>query len=103
MLQFKCGVTIESCINAYKAIISCYVINEITNDIPGSKIDTSNLTIPPNIKLANPTFYKPMKIDILIGAVYLYRTNKVRYEFTYFAKNKVRLGSFRAYWKSSSQ
>lgn len=68
VLQFKCGVTIESCINAYKTNLSCYVINEITNNVPGKKIDISNLAIPLNIKLANPTFYKPKKIDILIGA-----------------------------------
>ncbi|XP_035209895.1 uncharacterized protein LOC118184347 [Stegodyphus dumicola] len=43
------------------------IIPKITDVIPSTKLDISNLTIPHDIKLADPNFYTPGKINILIG------------------------------------
>ncbi|XP_035231835.1 uncharacterized protein LOC118203667 [Stegodyphus dumicola] len=43
------------------------IIPKITGVIPSTKLDISNLTIPHDIKLADPNFYTPGKINILIG------------------------------------
>lgn len=44
------------------------VLNEITGQIPSVKIEAEKLKIPVNITLADPSFYKPKKIYLLIGA-----------------------------------
>nr|CAI5838764.1 unnamed protein product [Callosobruchus analis] len=48
--------------------MSCFIIDKITGNLPDFPIHTNNWNIPCNIKLADPTYNKPGKIDILIGA-----------------------------------
>lgn len=66
-LEFKCQLNIGSRINSFVSNINCFVIPEITGLIPAAEIDTRFLEIPQNLKLADPTFFKTQKIDILIG------------------------------------
>lgn len=47
---------------------SCAVLNKITSSLPQSLIDISQLKIPDNVELADPTFYYPSKIDLLLGS-----------------------------------
>ncbi|KAJ8953097.1 hypothetical protein NQ318_013439 [Aromia moschata] len=54
--------------NAYHATISCLVLPKITEILPMTYFDKSNLKIPDNIRLADPTFNQPGNIDILLGA-----------------------------------
>lgn len=48
--------------------MSCLVVSQITNELPSFRIDSKTLNIPQNIKLADPTFNIPNKIDLLLGA-----------------------------------
>ncbi|XP_071580238.1 uncharacterized protein [Temnothorax nylanderi] len=41
---------------------------EITGSLPNMRIDKQKLQIPPNIKLADPSFHIPAQIDVLLGA-----------------------------------
>lgn len=50
---------------------SCLVVTRITKNIP-SRVITGKLSIPKNIKLADPCFQTPQKIDLLIGATYFF-------------------------------
>ncbi|XP_050063234.1 uncharacterized protein LOC126552559 [Aphis gossypii] len=49
--------------------VTCLVVKRITNNLP-SKLLNDNILIPRNIKLADPWFNTPRKIDLLIGAGY---------------------------------
>ncbi|XP_050063272.1 uncharacterized protein LOC114130946 [Aphis gossypii] len=60
--------------------VTCLVVKRITNNLP-SKLLNDNILIPRNIKLADPWFNTPRKIDLLIGAGYFYellRTGQLR-------------------------
>jgi hypothetical protein len=44
------------------------LIPKITGDIPDYSLKNLNITIPEDIQLADPNFYKPFPIDLLLGA-----------------------------------
>ena len=48
--------------------INLHVISRITNQVPTSKVDISQMRNIRNLKLADPTFNTPGKIDVLLGA-----------------------------------
>lgn len=59
---------IESLTSDYKSNFEFLVLPKLTNKIPLTRVDTSNINVPKNIQLADPQFYKPQKIDIILGA-----------------------------------
>ncbi|XP_049884023.1 uncharacterized protein LOC126379357 [Pectinophora gossypiella] len=61
-------VNIKSLRENYATDINCFVLPSITDRVPGREIDITHLRLPSNICLADPTFYKPADIDILLGA-----------------------------------
>ena len=48
--------------------VNLHVIPRITNQVPPSKVDASQLHLIRNLKLADPAFNTPGKIDVLLGA-----------------------------------
>ena len=48
--------------------VNLHVIPRITNQVPTSKVDISQMRQIRNLKLADPTFNTPGKIDVLLGA-----------------------------------
>jgi hypothetical protein len=50
----------------------CLVLPKIRNDLPLESFDPSNLNIPENLTLADPSFYLSSRVDMLIGAVVFY-------------------------------
>jgi len=67
-IKYKCKVNITAHHYDYSLAITCLVIQEITGLLPSTKIRTENLQIPSNITLADPAFYLPTRVDILLGA-----------------------------------
>lgn len=61
-------LTIRSRQHAYKSTLPVLVIDEIVTQHPTTWIDAKQLRIPENLTLADPTFNRPGKIDLLIGA-----------------------------------
>lgn len=61
-------LVIESQINGYKTNIKCAVLEQITCKLPHVLVDTSKIEIPRNILLADPQYFKPAEIDMLISA-----------------------------------
>lgn len=51
----------------YSCKLDFFVIPKITHLMPSRLIDVSNIVIPERIKLADPYFYKPERIDLLLG------------------------------------
>ncbi|CAH2099366.1 unnamed protein product [Euphydryas editha] len=67
-LTMCCDVVISSRTSKYKKNINCFVIPNITRIIPTTRIDHTLLNIPQDIILADPTYYDPAKVDMLLGA-----------------------------------
>nr|CAH7764605.1 unnamed protein product [Callosobruchus chinensis] len=61
-------VNIFSSSNNFDINLTCFVLPKITSVLPKHKIDVSQLNIPDIIKLADPCFSEPQKIDMLIGS-----------------------------------
>ncbi|XP_011858813.1 PREDICTED: uncharacterized protein LOC105556338, partial [Vollenhovia emeryi] len=65
--------TIHSRFNKFQAKLSFLIVNKITNNLPATNVDVDSLQIPSNIKLADPTFHMPGRIDLLLGAEIFWR------------------------------
>lgn len=61
------NITILSRMNTYKKSINFIVVPTITSNIPDQYYDVNLFNIPPNINLADPEFYKPAPIQMLLG------------------------------------
>lgn len=48
--------------------VSCLLVPDITGTLPSSRVDTAEWNLPNSIELADPTYYMPSEIDLLIGA-----------------------------------
>lgn len=64
----RINMTIGSRFNDYEAKLPFFVIDVIVGRYPATRLNTSPIRIPENLTLADPTFNRPGKIDILIGA-----------------------------------
>ncbi|XP_072400679.1 uncharacterized protein [Diabrotica undecimpunctata] len=63
---------IKSRVNAYQIESSFIVIDKITETLPTVNLNRNEFIVPENVTLADETFYKPGKIDILLGASIFY-------------------------------
>ncbi|KAJ8945298.1 hypothetical protein NQ318_002755 [Aromia moschata] len=61
-------MNVQSLYNNYSLNQWFFVIDTIAGNIPAVNVDVSKLAIPAHINLADPTFFKPNKIDVLIGS-----------------------------------
>ncbi|XP_063915614.1 uncharacterized protein LOC135131698 [Zophobas morio] len=62
------SLKIHSNYNRFSDTLSCLIISRITSDLPAITFDKTALSVPKNIKLADPQFNVSSEIDILIGA-----------------------------------
>ncbi|GBM19671.1 hypothetical protein AVEN_135693-1, partial [Araneus ventricosus] len=60
--------TILNSDGSFSATLDFLVIPKITDLMPSSSIDLEEIKIPSYVKLADPNFYSPAKVDLLIGA-----------------------------------
>nr|XP_034836350.1 uncharacterized protein LOC117992744 [Maniola hyperantus] len=63
-----CSFQLKSLHSDYVAELTCPVLPELTGDIPRLSINTNNLKFPTDVQLADPSFYEPSPIDVLVGA-----------------------------------
>lgn len=66
--DYKCQIKIKSIYNNYEISSTCLIIPQITETIPSCHLNISIWNISPTIQLADPEFYKPSGIDLLIGS-----------------------------------
>jgi hypothetical protein len=64
----SCHLIIESYHSNYKINMKCFVLKEIKKALPSVLIDVNTIPIPSNIHFADPIFFIPSSIDILVGA-----------------------------------
>lgn len=62
------NVQIRSMHTVFSQNIECYVLNTITENLPQTYININKFKISSNIRLADPKFHIPSKVDLLIGA-----------------------------------
>ncbi|XP_050551821.1 uncharacterized protein LOC118281518 [Spodoptera frugiperda] len=63
-----CVAQLKSLNSSLSIISNYFVMKELTASIPNSVIDIRSFNIPKNVILADPKFYQPCFIDILIGS-----------------------------------
>lgn len=63
-----CNLQIKSMHNQFSTSVKCYVVPMITDNLPQTEIRLHDLCIPSDIELADPTFFHPSEIDLLLGA-----------------------------------
>ncbi|XP_055953276.1 uncharacterized protein LOC129988999 [Argiope bruennichi] len=64
----KSTSTILNSDGSFTATLDFLVIPKITDLMPSTFIDLEGIEIPPYVRLADPEFFSPKKVDILIGA-----------------------------------
>nr|CAH7757849.1 unnamed protein product [Callosobruchus chinensis] len=64
----KCDIQIRSLHGRYSASLACLVVPSICKHSPNLVIDLKSIKITENLQLADPEFYLPREVDILIGA-----------------------------------
>ncbi|XP_036147477.1 uncharacterized protein LOC118647191 [Monomorium pharaonis] len=62
-----CRVTVESRVTDYQLSVFCLIVPQITRNVPAVAVDTKNLSVTNNLKLADNTYFRPSQVDILIG------------------------------------
>ncbi|CAK1582509.1 unnamed protein product [Parnassius mnemosyne] len=63
-----CSIRIHSLYNSFNISVKCYILPKITDCLPHATIRYQELGIPNNVQLADPKFYQPSDIDLLLGA-----------------------------------
>jgi hypothetical protein len=71
-IKYKTTVRFKSRLNNYQTGGEFLVVPRITNDMPSSFIDISTWKLPDSIFLADPRFWEPGKVDVLLGTQYFY-------------------------------
>lgn len=61
-------LTLYSRTSQFKCNLSCFVLPNITDKLPQMPLNIKSFNIPENIVLADPTFYQPGTISILVDA-----------------------------------
>ncbi|XP_062538371.1 uncharacterized protein LOC134206659 [Armigeres subalbatus] len=59
-------------ISSYAEHIQLHVLPKLTSDLPTEYVNVQHLAIPEHLMLADPTFFEPGSIDMIIGAEYYY-------------------------------
>ncbi|XP_047520275.1 uncharacterized protein LOC125059771 [Pieris napi] len=63
-----CNLRFKSLDDSFTCNINCFILPSLTDSVPNSTVNILNLNIPTNICLADPHFYKPASIDLILGA-----------------------------------
>ena len=72
-IKHSVSATMKSRFSKYHKSLDFLVLSRITKRMPSLPINRAAFEIPKNIFLADPEFYKPAEIDILIGVKLFYR------------------------------
>lgn len=59
-------ISIQSRLNGFKVELNCFVLRQITQELPTTSMKNMGIRIPTGIKLADPEFMESAKIDLLI-------------------------------------
>ncbi|XP_029055099.2 uncharacterized protein LOC114882378 [Osmia bicornis bicornis] len=86
---------VQSRLGAFSTVVSCIVVDRITDRLPSIPMKRNDMVLPSNIKLADPQFYESSDIDVLIGAEVFWQllcVGQVRSPSDHLTLQKTRLG-----------
>ncbi|XP_071581723.1 uncharacterized protein [Temnothorax nylanderi] len=66
-------VRIESLQEDFSTNLECLMLPNITEQLPQSQIDVTQIAMPKSIRLADPVFDKPGQINLLVGAGFYWK------------------------------
>ncbi|XP_033229621.1 uncharacterized protein LOC117181163 [Belonocnema kinseyi] len=66
--KYFAKVTIKSINSEYERTLLFFIVPIIADAVPGKSVSRERFNIPKNIKLADPEFYKPSNVDLLIAS-----------------------------------
>ncbi|XP_071648512.1 uncharacterized protein [Temnothorax longispinosus] len=72
-IKYGCQISMKSRTSKFELSLCCLVVPKITKNLPSFSIKISKLSIPENLKLADPFFYNPGHIDALIGGEFFFQ------------------------------
>lgn len=72
-IKHSCWLQLRSRTSAFEMGLHCLVVSKITKELPSFSIRISQLSIPENIKLADPLFHNPGNVDALIGGEFFFK------------------------------
>ncbi|XP_075150824.1 uncharacterized protein LOC142224932 [Haematobia irritans] len=72
-VQHRVNISLQSRYNNFSSRLEAFVLPQIITPQPAQFIHIDKWLIPKNITLADPTFNRPGKIDILLGAEYYHQ------------------------------
>lgn len=75
--RFKFASTIRSRVSEFSANVELLVLPKVAIDLPSTTINTSSWNIPSGVQLADPAFYEPSKVDLILGAEIFFDLFKV--------------------------
>ncbi|XP_011882321.1 PREDICTED: uncharacterized protein LOC105570019, partial [Vollenhovia emeryi] len=61
-------ITIQSTIDGFSKELTCLTIPTITDLVPSEVFPRKSITIPSNVRLADPEFHLPRSVELLIGS-----------------------------------
>ncbi|KAL0829582.1 hypothetical protein ABMA28_003093 [Loxostege sticticalis] len=67
----SCNIQMNSLNSNFNVSFSCLVLNELTGRLPKYPVNIESIKLPTNTPLADPKFYEPGPIDLLIGQLSL--------------------------------
>jgi len=93
--SFAVTAIIKSLISEYKVSLEFLVLPKLTNNLPIVRVNPSKIKIPQKILLADPQYYTPQKVDIILGATIFFellgtqRLQPVGHSRLYFQETKL--------------
>lgn len=67
-VTYHCNLKLHSICTSFNVQVKCFVLPHITDNLPHVAVRVQDLGIPSYVQLADPNFYKPSDIDLLLGA-----------------------------------
>ncbi|CAL1274528.1 unnamed protein product [Larinioides sclopetarius] len=80
-IKSKLNATISNAENSFKEEMEFLIVSNITDRTPSTTLDIENLELPPNVKLSDSEFFKPSKIQLLLGIdpfFKIFKCNKIK-------------------------
>ncbi|GBM67651.1 hypothetical protein AVEN_221435-1 [Araneus ventricosus] len=75
-IKYETNATISNKDNSFNESLKFMVVPKISSVTPSCNLDISKLSLPKHIKLADPSFHKPAKISMLLGAQVFFKIIK---------------------------
>lgn len=63
-----CNLRLQSLDDTFIRNVNCFVLPSLTDNVPSRTVNISHLKIPTNVCLADPHFYRPASVDLILGA-----------------------------------